>query len=256
MKSKGFCGLLVVFIFFFCSGLASAQEAKSQMYLVYDCVAKPSTEAKLYDALKAMTAFYAEHAFPFPWSVYATGDYHFYYLFPITGYADIEKFFKTDEEVMTKAAAEYQVLMEKFKDTNDSYEFQVYTFRPDLSIMPAKPYYKPEEMNFVALDIWSFVSGKEQEAEKLTKEFQAIAQKKNVRDTWYCYAGSLGVEQPVYIFAGPDKDEGGFLKHNAEMWKLLGKDLTDVYNKMIALCRKREYKRAWYQPELSYSLKK
>jgi hypothetical protein len=84
----------------------------------------------------------------------------------------------------------------------------------------------------------------------------AICQKKNVRDSWNCYAGSLGVEQPVYIFAGSDKDEATFLEHNAAMWKLLGKDVTDVYNKMMALCRKREYKRAWYQPELSYSPQK
>jgi len=256
MKSKISCGLLMVLLVVLCSGLASAQTEKSQMYLVYDCWVKPLADAKLYDALKEMTAFYAKHAFPYSWSVYATGDYHYNYLIPISGYADIDKFFKTDEEIMTKAAAEYQALLEKFKDTYDSYEFQVYTFRPDLSITPAKPYYKPEEMNFVALDSWSFIPGKEQEAEKLTKEMVALCQKKNVRDSWYCYAGSLGVEQPVYIFAGPDKDEAGFISHNAEMWKLLGKDVTDVYNKMMAICRKREYKRAWYQPELSYSPKK
>ena len=39
------------------------------------------------------------------------------------------------------------------------------------------------------------------------------------------------------------------------MWKLLGKDVSDIYNKSMALCWKREYKRGWYQPELSYSPK-
>src|SRR4030042_6260696 len=105
----------MVLLVVLCSGLASPQTEKRQMYLVYDCWVKPLADAKLYDALKEMTAFYAKHAFPYSWSVYATGDYHYYYLFPITGYADIEKFFKTDEEIMTKAAAEYQALMEKFK---------------------------------------------------------------------------------------------------------------------------------------------
>lgn len=256
MKSKVSCGLLTVFVFVLSSGLASAQEAESQMYLLFDCVVKPLADAKLYDALKEMVAFYSKHAFPYAWSVYATNDYHYQYLIPIKGYADLATFFKTDEEIMTKAAAEYQALLEKFNDTYDSYEFQVYMFRPDLSLIPTKPYYKPEETNFVALDIWSVVPGKEQEAEKLSKELMALCQKKEVRDTWYCYAGSLGVEQPVYVFAGPDKDEAAFIAHNAEMWKLLGKDVTELYNKMIALCRKREHKRAWYQPELSYSPKK
>jgi hypothetical protein len=256
MKAKVLCGLLAVLVLVLCSGLASAQEAKSQMYLVYDCVTKPSTDAKLYEALKEMAAFYSKQAFPYSWDVYATGDYHYQYLIPVGGFADIEKFFKTDEAIMTKAAAEYQTLMDKFKDTYESYEFQVYTYRPDLSHIAANPYYKPEEMKFVALDVWSFIPGKEQEAETLCQEMMALCQKKGVRDSWYCYAGTLGVEQPVYVFAGPDKDEGEFIMHNAEMWKLLGKDIDDIFNKLIAICRKREYRRGWYQPELSYTPKK
>ncbi len=256
MKSKVSCVCLTVLVFVLCSGLVFAQEAKSQMYLVFDCSVKPSADAKLYDALKEMAAFYAKHEFPYSWSVYAMDDYHYNYLIPIDGYADIEKFFKIDADIMTKAAAEYQALMEKFEDTYDSYEFEVYTLRPDLSTVPANPYYQPEEMNFVALDIWSFVPGKEQEAEELCKKMMALCQKKGVRDSWYCYAGSLGVEQPVYIFAGPDKEEAEFVKHNAEMWKLLGKDVTDVYNKLLAICRKRVGNKGWYQPELSYSPKK
>jgi len=256
MKSKVISGLLTVFVLVLCSGVASAQEAKSQMYLMFDCVVKPSADAKLYEAFKAMLAFYTKHEFPYSWDVYAMDDYHYQYLMPVAGFADIEKFFKTDEAIMTKGSAEYQALLDKFTDTYDSYEFQVYTYRPDLSHIAAKPHYKPEERKFVALDIWYFVPGKEQEAEKLCKEMMALCQKKGVQDSWYCYAGVLGVEQPVYIFAGPDKDEGEFLKHNAEMWKLLGEDATAGYSKLMAICRKREYKRGWYQPELSYSPKK
>lgn len=256
MKSKAFCGFLAVLVFSLCSGLASAQQAKSQMYLVYDCIVRPSADAKLYDALKEMTAFCTKHAFPYSWSVYATDDYHYYYLIPIDGYADIEKYFKTEEQTMSNAAVEYQALMEKFKDTNESYEFQVYTDRPDLSYISAHPYYKSEEMGFVELDIWSFVPGKEREAENLCKEFFALCNKKNIRDTWYCMAGTLGVEQPVYAFVCHDKNEGEFIKHNAEMWKLLGKDVDDIWNRLLAICRKRESKREWYQPELSYSPKK
>lgn len=256
MKSKALCVFLTALVFVLCSGPASAQEAKSQMYLVMDCSVKPSADARLYEALKEMAAFYAKHEFPYSWNVYAMDDYHYNYLIPIAGYADIEKFFQIDAEVMAKVADEYEALMEKFKDTYDSYEFQVYTLRLDLSNVPANPYYKEEEMNFVALDIWSFVPGKEQEAEKLSKEIMALCQKKGVRDSWYCYAGSLGVEQPVYIFAGPDKDEGEFIKHNREMWKLLGDEVTDIYNKLLAICRKRVGNKGWYQPELSYSPKK
>jgi hypothetical protein len=255
MKAKAFCGLLAALVFFLYSGLASAQEGKSQMYLVYDFLVKPSADAKLHEALKETTAFYAKHAFPFSWSVYATEDYHYYYLIPIAGYADIEKFFKTDEEVMTKAPAEYQALMEKFVDTFDAYEFQVYTYRPDLSYISANPYYKSEEMGFVELDIWSFVSGKEREAENLCKELFALCKKKNVRDSWHCMAGTLGVERPVYTFVCHDKNEGEFVKHNEEMWKLMGKDADVVFSKLLAICRKRESKREWYQPDLSYSPK-
>jgi hypothetical protein len=256
MKSKAFCGFLAVLVLFLCSGLAYAQQAKNQMYLVYDCVTNPSTDAKFYEALKEMLAFYTKYAFPYTWDVYGTGDYHYYYRIPVAGFADIEKFLKTDEEIMTKQAAEYQALTAKFEGTYEFSEFQVYTFRPDLSYVAANPYYKPEETSYVAFDIWSFFPGKEMEAEKLIKEFLATCQKKGVRDSWYCYSGVMGVELGTYLMAGPDKSEAEFLNHNLEMWKLLGKDVEDIYNKLLAICRKREYKRAWYQPELSYSPKK
>jgi len=255
MKGKVSGLLVLALLLAFCIGEAPVQEQKSQMYLVYDCIVKPSADAKLHEALKEMTTFYAKHAFPFSWSVYATDDYHYYYLIPIAGYADIEKFFKTDEEVITKAATEYQTLMDKFKDTYDSYEFQVYTYRPDLSYISAKPYHKPEEMRFVEADVWFFVPGKEREAENLCKQLFALCKKRNIRDIWYCMAGSLGVEQPGYVFVCHDKNEGEFFKHNTEMWKLLGKEGDDVFNKLLAICRKRESKREWYLPELSYSPK-
>jgi hypothetical protein len=256
MRSKAFCGFLAVLVFFLCSGLASSQQAKSQMYLVYDCVYKPSGEAKYFGAAKAMVAFYTKYAFPYSWNVYVTDDYHSYLRIPVADFADIEKFFKADEEIMSKQAAEYQTLVDMFTGTYDSAEFQVYVSLPGLSHVPANPYYKPEEMNFIGFDIWSFFPGKEQEAEKLTKEIIAIFEKKGVRDSWYCYFGLMGVEQPTYLMAGTDKDEGEFIKHNAEMWKLLGKDVDDIYNKLMSICRKREYKRGWYQPELSYHPKK
>jgi hypothetical protein len=258
MKPRSSLVLALSFLIGFCALAAGAEQAKSQMYLVFECTVKPSLEAKFYDAAKEEVAFYSKHNFPYSWEVYASDDSHYYWLVPVADYADVGNCFKALADAEAKGASEYQALIGKF---GESYEFErsaVYTFTPEFSIIPEKPRFKPAETNFVFLDIWYFMPGKEQELTKLNSEWRALREKfKNkIRDTWYCWVGGLGTDQPVHVYIGPDKDPSEFFKHNAEMWKIMGKEASDLQAKMLTYLRKREGRMVWLQPELSYTPKK
>jgi hypothetical protein len=244
-------GLLIVL-----PGIVSAQKPKVQMYLVEECLVKPSTEARFWEAMKDEVAFYAKNKFPYPWKTYAGENGFAYFVIPVKDLADIDIFYKADAEIMSKDAAGYQAVMARYAGTYESFKTMVFEFQPELSMIPENPYFPPGEMNFVCLDIWAYEPGKEAEVEKNTRELMAITKKKGIRDTWYCLVGGIGTDQPVYVMAGQDKDETEFIKHNAEMWKLIGADISELYKKSLALLRKRETRRLWYQPELSYTPEK
>jgi hypothetical protein len=241
-------GLLIVL-----PGIVSAQKPKAQMYLVEECLVRPSAAARFWEALKEEVAFYAKNKFPYPWKTYAEENGRAYFVIPVKDLADIDNYFKADAEIVSKDASEYQAVMAKFAGTFESFKTMVFNLQPEFSMIPENPYYPPGEMNFICLDIWSMEPGKEAEAEKNIQETMAIVKKRGVRDTWYCLVGGLGTEQPVYVDVGPDKDETEFIKHNAEMWKLMGADISELYKKSLSMLRKRETRRLWHQPELSYT---
>lgn len=234
-------------------GLLSAQKPESRMFAIVDCTVKPSMEAKFWETAKEEVAYHAKNGFPFAWQTYAGEDGHYYFVYPIKGLADIEDLMKASKELRAKDAAGYQALSAKYVGTYESSKAMVFTFRPELSFLPENPYYPVDEMKFICLDIWSFEPEKEAEAEKYLQEMIVLTKKKGIRDAWYCLAGGLGTDQPVYVMAGPDKDHVEFLKHNADMWKLMGDEVNAPYNKSLSVCRKRESRNLWFQAELSYT---
>lgn len=234
-------------------GLRSAQEPESRMFVIVDCTVKPSMETAFWKTAKEEVAYHAKNGFSHAWKAYAGEDGHYYFVYPIKGFAGIEELMKASKELRSKDAAGYQALSEKYAGTYESSKAMVFTFRPELSFLSENPYYPPEKMNYMSLDIWFIQPEKEGEAEGYLKDLVALNKKKGIRDIWYSLVGGLGTNQPVYVYAGPDKDQLEFIKHNPEMWKMLGDEADVVFNKLLSLCRKRESRNLWYQAELSYS---
>lgn len=255
MKAK-VSGLLVVAVLFgLCVGNGSAQETKSQMYLVEECLVKPSADAAFYELEKEAIALFQKLRWPLGWKCYASDDSRYYFVMPMANLAEVETYFKAVAEVFAKNSAEFKPLLDKFSELGEYDRYFILNFAPELSLIPEKPRFKPGETDFFFFDIWYIKPGKETEFEKTQREGIPVAKKKGVKDSWLCFVGGLGTEQPVYYFAGPDTLVD-FYKHNAEMWKLMGKEAGEMQQKMLLLCRKRESAMAWYMPELSFTPQK
>jgi len=253
VKVSGF--LVFALVFGLCLGVAPAQEKKSQMYLVEEILVKPSADAAFYELEKEAIALCQKLKWPYGWRGYYTDDNKYYFVMPIANLAEVDSYYKAAAEFFAKSGAEFKPLMDKFSGLAEYDRYFILTFMPEFSLIPDKPRYKPGETDFFYFDIWYIKPGMESEFEKFGPEFAAFSKKKGVKDTWYCLVGGLGTEQPVYYMAGPDKMVD-FFKHNVEMWKLMGKEASDIQQKMLLLCRKRESVMAWQLPELSYTPQK
>jgi hypothetical protein len=245
---------LVTCLCFYSLPLA-AQETKSQMYLVGCDVVNPSMETKRYQTVKEQLAFFDKYKWPYPWSVYATNDYCYYYLIPVNDFTDIGNVFNAWTEVLGRAGNEWKALYAKYFGVVQSTSFFVLSSTPELSYVPTSPRLKPGEGNLVIIDAWYATLGKEEEFEKHMKEVVALMKKRNITDRWDAFVGGIGTEQPLYAFAARDTNMADFWTHNAEMWKALGKEGNTLFDQLQACTRKREWKFAWYQPELAYTPK-
>jgi hypothetical protein len=239
----------------FCSLPLAAQVTKSQMYLVGCDVVNPSMETKYLQTVKEQVAMFDKYKFPYAWSVYATNDYCYYYLFSVNDFTDIGNVFNAAlPEFAGRAGNEWKALYAKFSGVVQSTSFFVLTFTPELSYIPTSPRLKPGVGNVVIIDAWYAMVGKEEEFENHIKELFALMKKRNITDGWNAFVGGIGTEQ-LYAFVTRDTSMADFWTHNAEMWKTLGKERSALIDQLKACTRKREWKFAWYQPELGYTPK-
>jgi hypothetical protein len=245
---------LVTCLCFYSPPLA-AQQTKSQMYLVGYDVVNPSMTTKYYQTVKEQVMLFDKYKWPYPWSVYATNDYCYYYLIPVNDFTDIGNLFNATTEFLGRASTEWKAVYAKFVGVVQSSSFSVFTLTPELSYVPTSPRLKPGEGNFVILDVWYVTVGKEEEFENHIKDLVALMKKRNITDRWDALVGGIGTEQPLYEFVAHDTTMADFWTHNAEMWKALGKEGSTLFEQLQACTRKREWKFEWYQPELSYTPK-
>jgi hypothetical protein len=242
---------LVACLCFHGSPLA-AQGLKSQMYLVGCDVVNPSMDTKYRQTAKEQVALFDKYKYSYPWSAYATNDYSYYYLMPVNDFTDIGNSFNALAEFVGKAGNEWKALYAKYFGVVQSTSFFVLTLTPELSYVPTSPRLKPGEGNFVIIDEWYATVGKEEEFENHIKDLVALMKKRNITDRWDAFVGGIGTEQH-YAFVARDTNMADFWTHNAEMWKALGKEGGPLFDQLQACTRKREWKFAWYQPELSFS---
>jgi hypothetical protein len=246
--------VLVSFVVCLCgfTTLAQAQEQKAQLYVIWDVVVKPSTVGDYEAATKEEVALYAKYKFPYTWTVSRTFDNHYYFLIPVENFAGIDDIFTAFDKVEEMAGEEYKKLQDLFVGSYEYVQPAVYSLNYELSFLPEKKEAESEEGNFICWDIQYINAGKEEEYEKLIKEFQHLFQSKNVSQAWECYQGIMGEKNPVYYWVTTAKNAVDFYTQNAKMWEALGKEGDSFYEKLMNLIRKREMKTGWLRPDLSY----
>jgi hypothetical protein len=81
---------------------------------------------------------------------------------------------------------------------------------------------------------------------------------KNLEDInygWKLYMGDIGTDMPFYFFIHSGKNAADFWYQEEKRHEAMGKELPDLWWKVLETIRKYEYKTGWYRPDLSYTLK-
>jgi hypothetical protein len=197
-----------------------------------------------------------KHGFPFSLGISTTDDGHYYMVYPLKSYADVDSWHKAWEELGKKAGPEnLRAIDRRILAAVIERVYQFWYYRPDISFLPEKERLKPEEIGYYTWDFVWLVPGKEAEFEAVNKEWIALSTTKNARDPFMTCVGDLGTQMPVYLWIEYGKSAADYAATEEKFWKAMGEEGAALSKKTRALIRRMDSKTGQYRPDLSYTPK-
>jgi hypothetical protein len=234
-------------------GQTLAQETQPNLYLMGDFLVDVSKVAEYEAALKDIMAALEKHEFPFNVFVYSTDDSHYYAIYPLKSFADIDLWYKAWDELHQKMNPEkLQELHGRIVAAEIERRYMLWRFRPDISFLPERERLRPEEIGYYTWDYVWLIPGKEAEFEAINKEWIALSSAKNAQDPFLTYMGDLGTNMPVYCWFEYGKSAADYTAAEEKFWKALGEEGAALSKRTRALIRRMESKTGRARPDLSY----
>jgi hypothetical protein len=242
----------------FCLSLCPAgirsQDIQPRLYLVGDVLVDASRVDEYEAALKEILANLETHGFPFRLDTYSTDDNHYYAVYPLKNYADVDLWVEAWAELGRKMGPEaLRALQARVAAAEIDRVYRFWSYRPDISFLPEKERIRPEEIGYYTWDYVSLIPGKEADFEAVNKEWVALSRAKKARDPFYTCKGDLGTKMPVYVWVEYGKSAADYAATEEKFWKSMGEEGAALSKRTRALIRKIDSKTGRYRPDLSYS---
>jgi hypothetical protein len=230
-----------------------SQDTEQPLYLMGDFLVDVSKVAQYEAAVKELMSTLEKHAFPFSVGVYATDDCHYYAIYPLKSYADVDLWSKAWGELAQKMGPEnLQAIHDRLVAAEIERVYCFWRFRPDISFLPEKERLRPEEIGYYTWDYVWLIPGKEAEFEAINTEWIALSAAKKARDPFLTYVGELGTKMPVYVWFEYGKSAADYTATEEKFWKAMGEEGASLSKRTRALIRRMESKTGRFRPELSY----
>ena len=232
---------------------AQVEEQKAQLWFVEEVVVKPSMVEKYEAHTKEALGLCEKYEIPFPFYVFTTDDFHYYFLWPIENYESLDSLFKAIGEWVAKIGDEnWQALVKSGEGTYEYMKWSIVRHKPELSYNPEKRMATLEEPSFVYLNFYYILSGKEVEFERALKEGVAFYKQIDFPFGFDVYVGDMGTEMPMYVYISQAKDATEFYAKHDDAFRLHTEEATKLRLKILVAIRKIDVKTGMYRSDLSY----
>ncbi len=223
-KTK-FLPALLVGLFIWTSGIVLAQEGtEDQLYWVREEVARVDMWEQYESTSKQWVEMMTEGGLDLPYiRASQRDDGHYYYLIPLSSYADIDKF----PEIFGSAVD--KIGREKWGDFMIENESSMVTHKDFIvkwsakhSYVAKQPRIKREEAGFIHWIFFTFKLEKRKEVLDVIAEWKALYEKNNIPDSWSTWLFEIGESNNMIVFTEIAKDAESFyaaMKENSEKLK-------------------------------------
>jgi hypothetical protein len=230
---------------------AFSQEKQVQLWLVGEEGVKPEMINQYFETSMELIELCKEENFPYPFSLWTTGDLKYYLWYPIEELNDITRIEEAWDAVTKKYGEED---FRRFEECIEYQKSSVIATRTDLSYIPDSPRITGDEQRYSYWQEFYIKKGMEKDVEALFHEAKALFQDKETNDLYYFGEGRIGEEQPVYFGWSFARDIVDYWEQDKKSRELLGEDLNKINQKLVTCLRRIEEKNCWWLQDLSYSI--
>ena len=231
----------------------AGEEEKGQLSFVEEVTVNPAGVAAYEAAVKEFTSVLADHGFPYAYEAYTTDDYHYYYVYPIKEFADVDALHKSWMKLLESWGWDKFAEMEKqISGSYENYRFMLMRSRPDLSYTPEEHPYDRDKSNYLLWGYCYVKPGMERAFEQNFKDFVTLFSAKELSFGWNTFQGDFGTEMPLYIYAEWAEGPAVFWTEAEKTMEKAGDESEALWNETLTMLRRYDVKTGKNRPELSY----
>lgn len=231
-----------------------AQEMKDQLFVIHEEVAKvdmigqyEKTSAEwvqlMHDAGLDISKIHASQR----------DDFHYYYLIPISNYAEIDEIFPKFQEAVAKLDKDKwsQFTAENDKTIETNHEF-VARWSASLSYVPKEPRLKQGEAKFIHWIFFHYKLDKRKEVMDVLKEWKKLYEDKNISHAYDIWLMDIGEDNNMMVLTEQAKDAIDFYQTMDGVDKKVQQEEQKLWAKFSPLIYEMEQKYGKIRPDLSY----
>ena len=249
--------LLLLFGLFLITPVSFSQEMKDQLFWIHEEVAKVDMWDKYESTSKEWIKLMTDAGLDIPYmQASQRDDAHYYYLIPLSNYADLDKMQGIFNFAVEKIGKDKwsKFMVENNSSLESSKDFVV-TRSAKYSYQPNEPRLKPEDVKFIHWMFFHYKSENRKELMEIMMEWKKLSEEKNIKNGYTIWLVELGLDNNMVALTEGYKDGADFYTATKEDNVLMEKEASALWAKMSPFITSIENKYGSPRPDLGMTKK-
>ena len=234
--------------------LLAQDEMKDQLYWVREEVAKVDMWDKYESTSKEWTKMMTDAGldFPYMWAS-QRDDAHYYYLFPLDNYAEIDKMPEIFGAAIDKIGKDkWSKFMIENESSIETHRDFIVTMSAKYSYWPAEPRLKPEERKFIHWMFFHYKLENRKEVMDIMTEWKQLYHDKDIKNGYTIWLMELGRDNNMIVLSESYKDGADYYTAMESDNALMEKEASALWAKMSPFITNIENKYGNQRPDLGF----
>lgn len=246
--------LCIIYLSLFTTLILSQEKTKDQLFYIHEEVAKIDKIDQYEAASKEFIKLFSDEKLDVP-GIYASEseDFHFYYLVPISNYADIDKLSAAFGSAFKNA--DQTKMNQMMHDGDEATEYTrdlVFKRSAELSYNPSVKSGFDSTMKFIHWDFYLFKPEDRKQVMDLGAQIKKLYTDKKIKTPFEVWFADFGEKNNLIVVTTEAKDAVDFYQTTNSDNAMLGKDMDAIWKKMSPMLEHFEDKNGYIRPDLSY----
>jgi hypothetical protein len=230
------------------------EEPKDQLYWVREEVVRVDMWQQYEETSKQWVEMMTGAGLDFPYMrASQRDDGHYYYLFPLSNYADIDNFSEIFGSAIEKIGKEkWGAFMKKNESSMVTHKDFIAKWSAKYSYVAKEPRIKPEEAGFIHWIFFTYSLENRQEVLDILAEWKGLYEKNNIPDGWSTWMIELGEQNNMFAITESYKDGASFYTAMDENSTKLKEAEEKLWAKLSAYVVSMEQKFGAPRPDLGF----